>query len=66
MMKKFFKRGSAEIVSIVLMVVVLGGVALAVSASLSNQTTKSAKTGLQANTTQLEETYNNIKSQLTD
>jgi len=48
------------------MVVVLGGVALAVSASLSNQTTKSAKTGLQANTTQLEETYNNIKSQLTD
>lgn len=65
-MKRFFKRGSAEIVSVVLMVVVLGGVALAVSASLSNQTTKSAKTGLKANTTQLEETYNNIESQLTD
>jgi len=65
-MKRFFKRGSAEIVSVVLMVVVLGGVALAVSASLSNQTTKSAKTGLKANTTQLEKTYNNIESQLTE
>lgn len=63
-MKHFFKRGSVEIVAIVLMVVILGGLALAVSASLSNQTTKSARTGLQANTTQLEETYNQIKSQL--
>jgi len=63
-MKHFFKRGSAEIVSVVLMVVIFGGLALAVSASISNQTNKSAKAGLEANTTQLERTYNGIESQL--
>lgn len=66
MMKRFFKRGSAEIVSVVLLIVVLGGLALGVSATLSKQTTENAKSGVRANATQLENTYNDIKSQMTN
>lgn len=56
-MKKFFKKGSAEIVSIVLGIVVIGGLALAVTGSLSKQTNKSMKAGLEQHTTQLETNY---------
>jgi predicted PurR-regulated permease PerM len=65
MLKKFFKRGSAEIVSVVLLVVVIGGLALGVSATLSKQTQENAKEGVAANTQELVNTYNDIKSQIT-
>lgn len=45
-MKKFFKKGSAEIVSIVLGIVVIGGLALAVTGGLSTSTKASLQAGL--------------------
>lgn len=65
MLRRFFRKGSAEIVSVVLMVVVLGGLALGVSATLSKQTQENAKEGVAANTQELVNTYNDIKSQIT-
>ena len=57
MKKLFTKKGSAEIVSIVLGIVVIGGLALAVTGSLSKQTNKSMEAGLKQHTTQLETNY---------
>lgn len=58
MLKKLFtKKGSAEIVSIVLGIVVIGGLALAVTGSLSKQTNKSMESGLRQHTTQLGTNY---------
>lgn len=57
MKKLFTKKGSAEIVSIVLGIVVIGGLALAVTGSLSKQTNKSMESGLKQHTTQLETNY---------
>lgn len=58
MFKKLFtKKGSAEIVSIVLGIVVIGGLALAVTGSLSKQTNKSMESGLKQHTTQLGTNY---------
>jgi cell division protein FtsB len=66
MLKRHFKRGSAEIVSVVLLVVVLGGLAIGISGGLANSTKANAKAGNEANNTQLEQTYNNIKSEISD
>ncbi|NLS86409.1 MAG: hypothetical protein GXZ14_12670 [Ruminococcaceae bacterium] len=58
MFKKLFtKKGSAEIVSIVLGIVVIGGLALAVTGSLSKQTNKSMENGLRQHTIQLGTNY---------
>lgn len=58
MFKKLFtKKGSAEIVSIVLGIVVIGGLALAVTGSLSKQTNKSMEAGLKQHTIQLGTNY---------
>lgn len=57
MKKLFTKKGSAEIVSIVLGVVVIGGLALAITGSLSKQTNKSMNSGLAQQTKQLETNY---------
>lgn len=66
MLKRHFKRGSAEIVSVVLLIVVLGGLAIGISGGLANSTKANAKAGNEANKTQLEQTYNNIKSHISD
>lgn len=66
MFKKFFRKGSAEIVSVVLLIVVLGGLALGIGGTIANQTQKNAKSGAEANKAQLEKTYNDIKSQISD
>jgi predicted PurR-regulated permease PerM len=57
-MKKFFKKGSAEIVSIVLGIVVIGGLALAVTGTLSKQTNASMNQGMKTQTQQLVKNYN--------
>lgn len=57
MKKLFTKKGSAEIVSIVLGVVVIGGLALAITGSLSKQTNKSMESGLKQHTKQLGTNY---------
>lgn len=66
MLRRFFRKGSAEIVAVVLLVVVLGGLALGVSGTLSNQTKLNASAGMEANKTKLEQVYNGIESQLSD
>lgn len=66
MLRRFFRKGSAEIVAVVLLVVVLGGLALGVSGTLSNQTKLNASAGMKANKTKLEQVYNEIESQLPD
>lgn len=66
MLRRFFRKGSAEIVAVVLLVVVLGGLALGVSGTLSNQTKLNAGAGMEANKTKLEQVYNEIESQLSD
>jgi len=57
-MKRFFRKGSAEMVSIILGIVVIGGLALAVTGSFSKQSKKSFDTGLDQTTVQLGENYN--------
>lgn len=58
MIKRFFKKGSAEMVSIILGIVVIGGLALAVTGSFSKQSKKSFDTGLNQTTQQLGANYN--------
>ena len=57
-MKRFFRKGSAEMVSIILGIVVIGGLALAVTGSFSKQGKKSFDSGLNQTTIQLGENYN--------
>lgn len=57
-MKRFFRKGSAEMVSIILGIVVVGGLALAVTGSFSKQGKKSFDSGLNQTTIQLGENYN--------
>ncbi|NLS86408.1 MAG: hypothetical protein GXZ14_12665 [Ruminococcaceae bacterium] len=57
-MKRFFRKGSAEMVSIILGIVVIGGLALAVTGSFSKQGKKSFDSGLTQTTTQLGNNYN--------
>lgn len=57
MKKLFTKKGSAEIVSIVLGIVVIGGLALAVSGTFSKQTKKSLDSGMKAQTAQMDSNY---------
>lgn len=61
-MKKFFKKGSAEIVSIVLAIVVIGGLALAVTGGLSTSTKASLKAGLDKQNIDVAETYSNASN----
>ena len=61
MLRRFFRKGSAEIVAVVLLVVVLGGLALGVSGTLSNQTKLNAGAGMEANKTKLEQVYKDIE-----
>lgn len=57
-MKRFFRKGSAEMVSIILGIVVIGGLALAVTGSFSKQGKKSFDSGLEQTTNQLGANYN--------
>ena len=57
MKKLFTKKGSAEIVSIVLGIVVIGGLALAVTGTVSKQTNTSLETGMSTQTKQLGKNY---------
>lgn len=61
---RLFKRGSSEIVAIVLLIVVLGGLAIAVSGTVSKQTRENTNAGLNSTTQKFEETYNSISSQI--
>lgn len=61
-MKKFFKKGSAEIVSIVLGIVVIGGLALAVTGGLSTSTKASLKAGLDKQNEDVVTTYTNASN----
>ena len=58
MFKKLFtKKGSAEIVSIVLAIVIIGGLALAVTGGLSTSTKESLAAGLNKQNVDVVETY---------
>ena len=57
-MKKFFKKGSAELVSLILAVVVFAGLALAVTGTVSKQSKKNIDSGMNQTTTQLGTNYN--------
>lgn len=58
MFKKLFtKKGSAEIVSIVLAIVVIGGLALAVTGGLSTSTKNSLQAGLDKQNKDVVTTY---------
>ncbi|QUH21983.1 hypothetical protein [Alkaliphilus sp. B6464] len=61
---KFSRKGSSEIIAVVLLVVVIGGLSLAVSGSIANQTRQNTDAGLTHTTQKFEETYNNISSQI--
>lgn len=61
MLRKFFRKGSAEIVAVVLLVVVLGGLALGISGGLAKQTKANANAGNKANSEKLEQVYKDIK-----
>ena len=61
MFKKLFtKKGSAEIVSIVLAIVVIGGLTLAVTGGLSNSTKASLKAGLNKQNRDTEIVYSHV------
>lgn len=57
MKKLFTKKGSAEIVSIVLGIAVIGGLALAVTGGLSKSTNSSLKAGLNKQSKDVVTTY---------
>lgn len=57
------RKGSTEIVSIVLLVVVIGALALAVSGTFSNQTHLSLNEGMTQQTTQLGTNYTNAATE---
>ena len=61
MLRRFFRKGSAEIVAVVLLVVILGGLALGISGTLSNQTKLNAGAGMEANKNKLEQIYKDIE-----
>ena len=63
MRKLFTKKGSAEMVSIILGIVVIGGLALAVTGTFSNQGNKSFKSGMDAQTKQMETNFNSASTQ---
>lgn len=63
MFKKLFtKKGSAEIVSIVLGIVVIGGLALAVTGGLSTSTKASLKAGLNKQNADVVTTYSDASN----
>ena len=66
MFTKNFKKGSAEIVSVVLLIVVLGGLALGIGGGLARQTKANADAGNKANSEKLEEVYRDIESGLSN
>lgn len=57
-MKRFFKKGSAEMVSIILGIVVIGGLALAVTGGFSQSSKRSFDSGLAKQTADMRDTYN--------
>jgi hypothetical protein len=61
MKKLFTKKGSAEIVSIVLGIVVIGGLALAVTGGLSKSTKNSLQAGLSKQSEDVGGTYKDAK-----
>lgn len=63
MKKLFTKKGSAEIVSIVLGIVVIGGLALAVTGGLSTSTKSSLQAGLSQQSDDVGTTYSNAKKE---
>lgn len=61
-MKSFFRKGSAEIVSIILGIVVIGGLALAVTGGFSQSSKRSFDSGLAKQTTDMRNTYDTSNS----
>lgn len=61
MFKKLFtKKGSAEIVSIVLAIVVIGGLAVAIIGNLSNNTKTFYETGMDKQNRDIEAVYTDV------
>lgn len=63
-MRKFFRKGSAEMVSIILGIVVIGGLALAVTGGFSTSGKKSFDSGLAQQTQDMKDTYDTSNSVL--
>lgn len=63
MRKLFTKKGSAEMISIILGIVVIGGLALAVTGTFSKQGRKSFESGMDTQTTQLKSNFNDAATQ---
>jgi len=59
MMKFFTKRGSAEIVSIILIIVVLGALTLAIAKGFSENSKTSFENGMEQQNKDFAEKYNN-------
>ena len=59
MMKFFTKRGSAEIVSIILIIVVLGALTLAITKGFSNNSKKSFEDGMTKQNADFKKGYDN-------
>lgn len=63
MRKLFTKKGSAEMVSIILGIVVIGGLALAVTGTFSKQGRASFEKGIDTQTTQMKDNFNEASIQ---
>lgn len=63
MRKLFTKKGSAEMVSIILGIVVIGGLALAVTGTFSKQGRASFEKGMDTHTTQMTSNFNEAATQ---
>lgn len=61
-MKRFFRKGSAEMVSIILGIVVIGGLALAVTGGFSQSSKRSFDSGLAKQTADMRNTYDTSNS----
>ena len=61
---KNLRKGSSEIISMVLLIVIIGGLATAVAGSISKQTKVNTDSGLTQTTTKFQDTYNDISSEI--
>lgn len=59
---KLLRKGSVEVVSVVLLVVILGGLVIAIAGSIAKQSQANSNTSLDKNTQYFQNVYNQIKS----
>lgn len=66
MLKRYFKKGGSEIVSVVILIVILGGLAIGIAGGLSDNTRRNVQSSMKENNENLQTVYDEIKSQLSN